>query len=70
MTDERYTVVENAGYEGETDIRSFPTRQKAENWIKRRYYADERDPHHPNSLHVEIRHDWTDAHGDEHGEYV
>ena len=54
MTERTYIVVELAGYIGENDAGSFKTIGAAQAFIKRRYYADERDPHHANSLHVEI----------------
>lgn len=49
-----YIVVENAGYERETDTRRFKTYEKAQRFIKRQYYADELNPESPSYLHVEI----------------
>lgn len=45
----QYTVVENAGYEGEQDILSFPRLREALDYIKSHYDHDEVD-----SLHVQI----------------
>lgn len=54
MSERNYIVVELAGYIGENDRGSFKTIGAAQAFIKRSYYANERDPHHPNSLRVEI----------------
>ena len=48
----RYTVVENAGYEGERDVRTFERFLDADRWIRSRYGDDEVE-----SLHVLIRRD-------------
>lgn len=47
-----WTVVENAGYEGECDVHSAKTFIKATRWMVRRYDAPEIE-----SLHVVIRRD-------------
>jgi hypothetical protein len=48
-----YTVVENAGYEGEHDIKTGFTRiEPAWNWAARHYTADELC-----TLHVQVRRD-------------
>ena len=54
----RYTVVENAGYEGENDIATFPTYAEADEHMRHLYGADERD-----ELHVTIRKDYPDGEG-------
>jgi hypothetical protein len=51
---EVFTVVENAGYEGENDRKSFPSAEKAWNWA-RRSYRDELE-----TLHVQVRLDRGD----------
>lgn len=49
MTILRYVVVENAGYEGETDVARFGTRWAAEKWMERAYSLREID-----LLHIDI----------------
>lgn len=44
-----YTVVENAGYEGEQDIKSFHVAHDAYAFIKRHYQDDEAE-----TLHVMV----------------
>jgi hypothetical protein len=51
----RYTVVENAGYEGERDIRSFSNLIRADAFVRRWYDEDEIE-----TLHVAIRKDCGD----------
>lgn len=51
-----YTVVENAGYERETDILSFPTFREASAFTRKQYDHDEID-----TLHVMIRTDFEDG---------
>ena len=51
-----FTVVENAGYIGEADIRSFPTLGKAIAWRDRHYEPDELE-----TLHVQIACDLPDG---------
>lgn len=46
---QKYIVVENAGYEGETDIREFTSVNAAYRWMKRFYFPDELE-----TLHVVI----------------
>lgn len=58
---DRYTVVENAGYERENDIRSFPTIRQALAYVERQYSADERDIMSDDCLHVAIRLDKADG---------
>jgi hypothetical protein len=50
-----YTVVENAGYEGERDIRTFASLIAADRWLTRWYAPDEID-----TLHVVVRRDCGD----------
>ena len=50
-----YTVVEDAGYEGERDIRTFPSLIAADRWVQKFYGADEIE-----TLHVLIRRDRGD----------
>lgn len=69
MIDRKFTVVENAGYVGEQDIRSFDTFRDACAFMKLQYSANELDGLHPDSLHVDIRQDWSDDEG-AHQEYV
>lgn len=52
MNSRKYTVVENAGYESETDIRSFDHYRDACAFIDRIYETGEAE-----SLHVSIRMD-------------
>ncbi|HKD75696.1 MAG TPA: hypothetical protein VKB76_09385 [Ktedonobacterales bacterium] len=52
-----FTVVEQAGYVGEQDVRTcFSTAQAALAWRKRHYGADEIE-----SMHVEVRKDFEDG---------
>jgi hypothetical protein len=51
-----FTVVENAGYIGENDRRSFPTWRDAFDWM-----ANEYDPDEFERLHVDIRRDFADG---------
>ncbi|MFG1270797.1 hypothetical protein V5F40_22865 [Xanthobacter sp. DSM 14520] len=51
-----FTVVENAGYEGENDRRSFDAFDDAVKWRDRWYSRQERE-----RLHVEIRLDLADG---------
>ena len=51
-----FTIVENAGYMGEADIRSFPTLREALAWRDRHYEPDELE-----SLHVQIACDRADG---------
>ena len=44
-----YVVIENAGYEGEQEIREFTTFTKAYAFVQRQYAIDELE-----TLHVEI----------------
>lgn len=69
VTNRRFTVVEQAGYIGEKDIKSFPRWPDAQAYIDKNYSADEMDSESKNCLHVEIRQDWTEEDGD-HKEYV
>lgn len=55
MTTDRYTVVENAGYERECDIRSFASYQDAIAFIKRNYTDEERDMADDACLHPAVR---------------
>jgi hypothetical protein len=66
----RYMIVEHAGYEGELDVRDFPTAREARAHRQSYYDADELDPVSPNCLHVYIRADWTDDQGAEQSEYI
>jgi len=50
-----YTVVENAGYEGERDIRTFASLITADRWMAGWYEPDEIE-----TLHVLIRRDCGD----------
>lgn len=51
-----YTVVENAGYEGECEAKvGFRKSEEAWKWAERHYDADELE-----SLHVEVRRDCGD----------
>jgi len=50
-----YTVVENAGYDGERDRRSFPSPEDAWRWATR-YYGKNGLEH----LHVAVRRDCGD----------
>jgi hypothetical protein len=50
-----FTVVENAGYEGENDRRGFRDANAAWRWAKRKYGIDELE-----SLHVQVRRDCGD----------
>lgn len=68
MTNRKFTVVENAGYEGERDVTSFDTLGQALAWLNGQYSDAEKNPFDPDSLHVDIRQDWTDDEG-EHSEY-
>lgn len=52
----KYAVVENAGYVGETDRRSFKSYRQAVDWLNAEYDADERD-----ELHVAIAADLPDG---------
>lgn len=52
----KFTVVENAGYIGETDITSFPTLREAIDWLDRHYEPDELE-----TLHVQIACDLPDG---------
>ena len=61
MSKDKYTVVENAGYERETDIRSFETIRQAVAYVERQYTADERDTMSDDCLHVAIRLDRADG---------
>jgi hypothetical protein len=65
MTDRRFVIVENAGYEGEKDITHFPTLREAFAYQRGHYEPDEIE-----ELHVDIRQDWTDENGEEFSEYV
>ncbi|WEJ60221.1 hypothetical protein [Devosia sp. FJ2-5-3] len=56
-----YTVVENAGYERETDLRSFPTYGAAQAFLERQYTNDERDVMSETCLHPAIRLDRADG---------
>ena len=48
-----YTVVENAGYAGEQEVRTaFSTSEAAWKWAERHYDVDEIE-----SLHVQVRRD-------------
>lgn len=53
---EKFTVVENAGYEGERDIRSFEFHDDAEAFIERFYSVDEE-----REMHVVVRLDRADG---------
>ena len=44
-----YIVVENAGYEGERDVKNFISYRAALKWLLKNYAEDERD-----GLHVAI----------------
>jgi hypothetical protein len=57
----KYVIVENAGYEGETEITDFATYREALRYLSANY-----DPDEIESLHVGIRRD--DANGE--SEYV
>jgi hypothetical protein len=71
VKDRRFTIVEKAGYVGETEITSFPSLRQAMDYMDRKYTPEERDPFDPECLHVDIRQDWTDEEtGEEMGEYV
>jgi hypothetical protein len=50
-----YTVVENAGYEGEQDIRTFASLIAADRWLTGWYAPDEIE-----TLHVLVRRDCGD----------
>ena len=66
MKDRRFTIVENAGYVGETDITSFLTLREAMAYQRGHYEPDEIE-----ELHVDIRQDWTNEEtGEEMSEYV
>jgi len=65
MKDRRFTIVEQAGYEGERDITSYPTLREAFAHLSERY-----EPGETESLRVDIRQDWTDEKGEEFSEYV
>jgi hypothetical protein len=65
MTERRFVIVENAGYEGERDITHFPTLREAMAYQRGHYEPDEVE-----ELRVDIRQDWTDENGEEHQEYV
>lgn len=56
-----YTVVENAGYDRETDVREFADYGKAIRYVERHYTAAERDNDSPECLHVGIRADRDDG---------
>jgi hypothetical protein len=58
MSNVGYTVVENAGYEGECDICTFPTLSHAISWVRNQYEEDERE-----ELHVQVRKDFPDGEG-------
>jgi hypothetical protein len=60
----KYTVVENAGYEGEREIHTFSNIIRADRFIARWYGEDEIE-----TLHVLIRRDWIDEDGTKHSEY-
>jgi hypothetical protein len=60
----KYTVVENAGYEGEREIHTFANIIRADRFIARWYGEDEIE-----TLHVLIRRDWIDEDGTKHSEY-
>ncbi len=51
-----WIVVENAGYNGERDLRSFPTWKEADTWAHQQYDEDEFE-----KLHVDIRRDSADG---------
>ena len=71
MKNRRFTVVERAGYEGEQDVASdFPTWYEAQKWIDSHYSDEERDAESPECLHLDIRQDWEDEHGNFCCEYV
>ena len=55
----RYTVVENAGYEGETDVETFSSRSQAIDYMREMYSEDEIE-----DLHVAIRTDYSDGTGE------
>jgi hypothetical protein len=57
-------VVENAGYEGEREIRTFSNLIRADRFVTRWYEPDEIE-----TLHVLIRRDWIDEDGKPHSEY-
>jgi hypothetical protein len=59
-----YTVVENAGYEGEREIRTFSNLIRADRFVTRWY-----EPEEIYTLHVCIRRDWIDEAGKPHSEY-
>lgn len=65
MTERRFVIVENDGYDGEKDITHFPTLRQAFAYQADRYTPDEIE-----SLHVDIRQDWQDENGEWQGEYV
>lgn len=52
----KYTVVENAGHEGETDIETFASRSQAFRYMLEIYSEDELE-----ELHVAIRTDYSDG---------
>jgi hypothetical protein len=52
----KFTVVEKAGYIGETDITSFPTLREAIGWRDRHYEPDELE-----TLHAQIACDLPDG---------
>ena len=52
-----YTVVENAGYEGENDVRTaFSSAEAAWRWAERYYQGDEIE-----TLHVQVARDTQDG---------
>ena len=69
MRNATYTVVENAGYIGECDIKPFTSNTGAWAYIAGRYTKAERGEFSNDCLHVDVRMDWTDAGGEEHSEY-
>lgn len=61
MTKDRYTIVENAGYEGECDCRAFDTYAEAIAYRDRVYTAEELDIMSLDCLHVDIPLDRADG---------
>lgn len=70
MKNRKFVIVEQAGYEGETDVCSYDQLSDALGHLRTEYTDEERDPFHPDCLHVGVRQDWTDEDGTERQEYA
>jgi hypothetical protein len=61
----KYVVVENAGYDGEREIKTFSNLIRADDFVRHWYEPDEIE-----TLHVLIRKDWVEENGVERREFV